>query len=42
MNKLMEAHKKKMKDFCTITSAIESVADEIHLYERTMTKLCSN
>ena len=31
MNKLMEAHKRKMKDFCTITSAIESVADEIHL-----------
>ena len=31
MNKIMEAHKRKMKDFCTITSAIESVADEIHL-----------
>ena len=31
MNKLMETHKKKLKDFCTITSAIESVADEIHL-----------
>ena len=31
MNKIMEAHKKKLKDFCTITSAIESVADEIHL-----------
>ena len=27
----MEVHKRKMKDFCTITSAIESVADEIHL-----------
>jgi len=31
MNKIMEVHKRKMKDFCTITSAIESVADEIHL-----------
>ena len=31
MNKLMETHKKKLKDFCTITSAIEGVADEIHL-----------
>jgi len=31
MNKIMEAHKRKLKDFCTITSAIESVADEIHL-----------
>ena len=27
----MEAHRRKLKDFCTITSAIESVADEIHL-----------
>ena len=31
MNKIMEAHRRKLKDFCTITSAIESVADEIHL-----------
>ena len=31
MNKLMETHKKKLKDFCTITSTIEGVADEIHL-----------
>ena len=30
MNKILEAHKRKLKDRCSITDAINGVADELY------------